>query len=93
MCPLREFGKEHHRKLSSLPQTPQLASAPASRLLMSWWDREVNVWRLSGAPGMAEDAPDASRHRLGAKVLFQVGTKTTLVFTCQWINWTRATKI
>ncbi|BCR94378.1 small subunit rRNA maturation protein UTP4 [Aspergillus luchuensis] len=70
VLPLREFGKEHHRKLSSLPQIPQLASSPASRLVMSFWDREVSIWRLHRGPATHENA-DGQRHRLVGKVLIQ----------------------
>ncbi|PYH49075.1 small subunit rRNA maturation protein UTP4 [Aspergillus saccharolyticus JOP 1030-1] len=70
VLPLREFGKEHHRKLSSLPQIPQLASSPSSRLVMSFWDREVSIWRMLRGPA-SHDIPDGQRHRLVAKVLIQ----------------------
>ncbi|KAI9038529.1 small subunit rRNA maturation protein UTP4 [Aspergillus affinis] len=71
ILPLREFGKEHHRKLSTLPQVPQLASSPSSRLVMSFWDREVSIWRLSRGPTSAHETPDGQRHRLVGKVLIQ----------------------
>ncbi|PYH98239.1 small nucleolar ribonucleo protein complex subunit [Aspergillus ellipticus CBS 707.79] len=70
VLPLREFGKEHHRKLSSLPQIPQLASSPSSRLVMSFWDREVSIWRLNRGPA-SHDNSDGQRHRLVGKVLIQ----------------------
>ncbi|KAF7718414.1 Uncharacterized protein PECH_008367 [Penicillium ucsense] len=71
VLPLREFGKEHHRKLSSLPQIPQLSSAPSSRLVMSFWDREVSLWRVSRGPASLNENIDGQRHRLVAKVLIQ----------------------
>ncbi|PYI05804.1 small nucleolar ribonucleo protein complex subunit [Aspergillus sclerotiicarbonarius CBS 121057] len=70
VLPLREFGKEHHRKLSSLPQIPQLASSSSSRLVMSFWDREVSIWRLHRGP-TSHESPDGQRHRLVGKVLIQ----------------------
>ncbi|PYI15180.1 WD40 repeat-like protein [Aspergillus violaceofuscus CBS 115571] len=70
VLPLREFGKEHHRKLSSLPQIPQLASSPSSRLVMSFWDREVSIWRMLRGP-VSHEIPDGQRHRLVGKVLIQ----------------------
>ncbi|KAJ5693110.1 hypothetical protein N7462_002533 [Penicillium macrosclerotiorum] len=71
VLPLREFGKEHHRKLSSLPQTPQLTSSPSSRLVMSFWDREVSLWRVSRGPVSTNENIDGQRHRLVAKVMIQ----------------------
>ncbi|KAI0169888.1 WD40 repeat-like protein [Hypoxylon sp. FL1284] len=46
VLPLREAGMENHRTLSHLPQNPPVQSAPKSRLIVSWWEREVHVWRL-----------------------------------------------
>lgn len=71
VLPLREFGKEHHRKLSNLPQIPQLTSSPASRLVMSFWDREISLWRVSRGPTSVHDNMDGQRHRLVAKVMVQ----------------------
>ncbi|KAL1848611.1 U3 small nucleolar RNA-associated protein [Paecilomyces lecythidis] len=71
VLPMREFGKEHHRKLSSLPQIPQITSSPSSRLIMSFWDREVSIWRMSRGPESLAEGIDAPKHRLVAKVLVQ----------------------
>ncbi|KAI1972903.1 U3 small nucleolar RNA-associated protein [Ophidiomyces ophidiicola] len=71
VVPLRTHGKELHRKLPNLPQFPQLSSSPSSRLLMSWWDREVNIWRVSSSPTSQSGPPEPQQHRLVAKVLFQ----------------------
>lgn len=49
--PLQNAGVENHRALSSLPQDPPLQSAYASRLIISWWDREVSIWRLPTSVG------------------------------------------
>ncbi|KAL4783136.1 WD40-repeat-containing domain protein [Aspergillus varians] len=71
VLPLREFGKEHHRNLPSLPQVPPVVSSPSSRLVMSFWDREVNIWRVSRGPTSVHEIPDGQRHRLVGKVLIQ----------------------
>ncbi|KAI9807839.1 MAG: hypothetical protein M1825_005144 [Sarcosagium campestre] len=47
VMPLREYEKEHHRKLTGIPREAPLQSAPAKRLIMSWWDRQVQIWRIS----------------------------------------------
>ncbi|KAI1374326.1 WD40 repeat-like protein [Hypoxylon crocopeplum] len=46
ILPLQKAGMENHRTLSHLPQDPPLQSAPKSRLIVSWWEREIYVWRL-----------------------------------------------
>ncbi|KAL9638493.1 MAG: hypothetical protein Q9164_001525 [Protoblastenia rupestris] len=47
VTPVQEFGKEHHRTLSSLPQQPALSSASETRLVLGWWDRELSIWSIS----------------------------------------------
>jgi len=44
---LKEFGREQQRTLPCLPQKPIVQSAASKRLIISWWDREVYVWRLA----------------------------------------------
>ncbi|CAO2657324.1 Nn.00g034500.m01.CDS01 [Neocucurbitaria sp. VM-36] len=44
--PIRGFGKELSRGLPTLPSTPPLVSAPDARLLVSWWNTEVRIWRV-----------------------------------------------
>ncbi|KAF2085179.1 WD40 repeat-like protein [Saccharata proteae CBS 121410] len=48
VLPLRQFGIEYSRALPALPQSPPVTSAAQSRLLVSWWDREVRIWRVQG---------------------------------------------
>ncbi|ROW14844.1 hypothetical protein VPNG_03823 [Cytospora leucostoma] len=46
VTPLRQAGVENHRALSHLPHAIPLQSAPRARLIVSWWDREVHIWKL-----------------------------------------------
>ncbi|KAF1966986.1 WD40 repeat-like protein [Bimuria novae-zelandiae CBS 107.79] len=46
VVPIRNFGKELHRGLPALPHSPPLVSAPDARLMVSWWNCEVRVWRV-----------------------------------------------
>lgn len=72
--PLREYGNENHRVLANLPQQPIVSSAPKGRLLISWWEREVHVWRInrqrlqedSEEDGLA--APDTKDRRLVGRI-------------------------
>ncbi|KAF6827901.1 U3 small nucleolar RNA-associated protein [Colletotrichum plurivorum] len=81
VLPLKELGRENHRTLPSLPQTPPLASAPSARLLVSWWDREVHVWKLQnsfdglyGASGSDEVADkDLDKNRKLLKTILVKG--------------------
>jgi U3 small nucleolar RNA-associated protein 4 len=46
IMPLKEIGRENHRMVSNLPQQPPINSARQTRLIVSWWEREVHVWVL-----------------------------------------------
>lgn len=46
VLPLQGAGKEYHRTLSHLPQRTPLQSAPKARFIISWWEREVQIWQL-----------------------------------------------
>jgi hypothetical protein len=39
---------------------------------MSFWDREVRLWRLPGGPESLHDGLDGQRHQLVGRVLIQV---------------------
>ena len=68
VIPLREYGKENLRSLPSLPQTPPMTSAPRARLLVSWWERSVYVWRIA-KPSSVDNVPEPKRPRkLVAKI-------------------------
>ncbi|RDL31142.1 WD40 repeat-like protein [Venustampulla echinocandica] len=77
VLPLNQFGFENQRALPFLPQESIIQSAPRKRLMMSWWEREVYIWRLGklGKPhAHSEDADEefASRNRkLVAKILIK----------------------
>ncbi|KAI0877727.1 WD40-repeat-containing domain protein [Hypoxylon argillaceum] len=76
VMPLHKAGIENHRALSSLPQNPPLQSAYKSRLIISWWDREVSIWRLPNSLGalvtQTNDDHDVSKNRkLLARVLIK----------------------
>ncbi|KAK1978292.1 U3 small nucleolar RNA-associated protein [Colletotrichum cereale] len=65
VLPLKELGRENHRTLSSLPQSPPLASAPSARMVVGWWDREMHIWKLQSSfdglyDGNAAAAADAN---------------------------------
>ena len=47
VTPLGKFGSEYHRSLPSFPNIPPVVSAPNDRLLVSWWDSEVHLCRVT----------------------------------------------
>ncbi|KAK4636823.1 U3 small nucleolar RNA-associated protein 4 [Fulvia fulva] len=45
--PLQEYGKENNRPLPTVPQQAPVISARHARLLVSWWGKDINIWRIS----------------------------------------------
>ena len=57
VTPMREYGKENIRTLPSLPQSPPVSSAPKARLLVSWWDNDIYIWKI--AKLVKSEVPDS----------------------------------
>lgn len=47
VMPLREFGKQNPRSLPALPQQPQVISAAKARLVVSWWEKSVSIYKIA----------------------------------------------
>ena len=71
VTPFREYGKENSRALPSLPQKSPVTSAPKARLLVSWWDKTIQIWRIAKRSNVNE-VPEPHRPRkLVAKINLQ----------------------
>ena len=46
VAPLKQWQHEHHRSLPHLPQRQQMSCSSKARLLLTWWEHEVCIWRL-----------------------------------------------
>lgn len=71
VVPLGQFGFENQRSLPFLPQEPMIRSAPKRRLMMSWWDREVHIWRISKQTRTEDDDESLKGRKLVAKILIK----------------------
>ena len=76
IIPLKKYGKENVRSLPMFPNDPPVQSAPSKRLLMSWWNRNVFIWRVEGMLGGGPENgearnPNQSRKLVG-KILLKV---------------------
>ncbi|KAK3686883.1 U3 small nucleolar RNA-associated protein [Vermiconidia calcicola] len=70
--PLREYGKENLRALPALPQEPPVASAPKARLVASWWEKSVYIWRIAKQSSV-DSVPEPRRPR---KLVARIGLDT-----------------
>ncbi|ESZ94051.1 hypothetical protein SBOR_5577 [Sclerotinia borealis F-4128] len=72
VLPLAQFGQENQRALPFLPQPSIIQSSTRKRLMMSWWDREIHIWRINGlSESTNSDEPEvaAANRKLVAKIL------------------------
>ncbi|KIW72344.1 hypothetical protein PV04_00543 [Phialophora macrospora] len=46
VVPIRHSQTEYHRALPHLPQRSQVSASRASRLFISWWDREIMIYHV-----------------------------------------------
>lgn len=68
---------ENQRTLPFLSQEPALRSSPTKRLLLSFWEREIHIWRLAKASKPTSDLDDSDNEstsknkKLVAKILIK----------------------
>lgn len=68
VTPLRQFGKENGRSLVSLPQRSPVASARHARLLVSWWEQSISIWRMTRSGSNELSAEPQPPRKLVAKI-------------------------
>lgn len=79
VMPLQKFGLENQRSLPFLPQEPIVQSAPRKGLILSWWDREIHIWRINRLQASQSEHPEfdiesdkrSRNRRLVAKILIK----------------------
>ncbi|CAK4029116.1 U3 small nucleolar RNA-associated 4 [Lecanosticta acicola] len=47
VTPLREYGRESSLQLPALPQASAVRSSRHGRLLVSWWEKSISIWRFA----------------------------------------------
>lgn len=76
--------------LPRLPQEPAVQSAPVSRLVMSWWDREVHIWHInqSSKPSLesTESETEEFSHTHSRKLVAKVLIKGEANISCASIS-------
>ncbi|KAK4507604.1 hypothetical protein PRZ48_001339 [Zasmidium cellare] len=71
VTPLRENGKEKNKTLPELPQHPHLVSARHARLLVSWYENTISVWRIARKSAVDPAREPLQSRKLVAKVVLQ----------------------
>ena len=76
VIPLGQFGFENQRALPFLSHDPMIRTAPKERLMMSWWERQVHIWRVSKTTKVtskkdSEDEPPNQGRKLVAKIFIK----------------------
>lgn len=75
VTPMREWQKENHRSLSHLPQSPQLAVSRSSRLILTWWEREIWIWHVRPQPHQVDLIQSAALSGPGCQVMARLRLK------------------
>ena len=80
IVPVRAFGDENHRTLSSLPHQPIIRSSIQKRLIVSWWNREISLWKIlkSQARDMEQDQSSEAHGREGRKLVAKIALQVSL---------------
>ena len=71
ISPIRNNQHENHRRIPFVPQTPPVTSA--KRLVLSWWNNHVTVWRVSRDASGKRQRQDLSNDTF--KIVAQMGLK------------------
>ncbi|CAL3970064.1 unnamed protein product [Diplocarpon coronariae] len=72
VTPLGQFGYENQRSLPFLPQELTIGSSPTRRLISSWWDREVHIWRVNKPALPANDEDEDKAAAAGCKLVVKI---------------------
>ena len=57
VMPIRRSQTEYHRTLSHLPQRSQITASKSSRLFVSWWDQEIEIYHVPKYPAAHGSEP------------------------------------
>lgn len=69
VTPLREYGKEKSKTLPHLPQQPPITSARHARLLVSWAENSISVWRIAKSQTLDYTPEPTPPRKLVAKIV------------------------
>lgn len=76
VTPLREYGKEYTRTLPHLPQQPPVTSARQARLLVSWAENSISIWKIARTQTLDYNPEAEPPRKLVAKIA--LNTKQTI---------------
>lgn len=72
VLPLKNWDEEYHRSLPYLPQRPQMSVSASTRLMLTWWARDLLIWLLPHRyqePADTDSIPDdQTNHKLLAQI-------------------------
>lgn len=75
ITPFANFLNTNHRTIQAIPQKPIVAGIPESRLLMSWYDREVKIWaidKLDNVTGAHQPGLESTGRKLVSRLVLGV---------------------
>ncbi|RPB25788.1 WD40 repeat-like protein [Terfezia boudieri ATCC MYA-4762] len=69
ITPFANFLSTNHRTLQAIPQKPIVVGIPESRLLMSWYDREVKIWAVDNLDNVTGALQQPGLENTGRKLV------------------------
>jgi len=72
IIPFRSFTTENHRTLPLVPQSPIVTTIHGSRILMSYWENEVKIWKIEELREIMPTNLNIGEEDQGRKILCQI---------------------
>ena len=72
IIPFRGFTTENHRTLPLVPQSPIVTTIPGSRILMSYWENEVKIWKIEELREIVPTNLNIGEEDQGRKILCRI---------------------
>lgn len=72
VLPLQTWDEDYHRSLPHLPQRPQMSVSGESRLMITWWARDLSIWHLPSRLDIPTEANSSSNGDHDRKLLAQI---------------------
>jgi U3 small nucleolar RNA-associated protein 4 len=72
IIPYRGFTTENHRTLPLVPPSPSVITLPDNRMLMSFWGREVKIWKVEELSEVMPEDINLESEDQGRKLLSRI---------------------
>ncbi|KAF8468954.1 quinon protein alcohol dehydrogenase-like superfamily [Kalaharituber pfeilii] len=86
VIPFEKYNSENYYPINAIPQKPIVTSVPESRLLMSWYDREIKIWAIDELDKVTNSAHQLDPENMGRKLISRLVLGNEENITCAHIT-------